>query len=296
MSEFDIEEVKTEIRDTIRDNIMPKNTFALEEFDLSDGTDNYEVAQSFIPYSSVLGTHNSYSETISLVLKKYGSPTEGLSVYLESSSDDLPSGTSIAVGSIAPDDVSTVSTTVGVTMSIKETLGTKTEYWIRVVPNESASTVNYYSILRDTVDINYLRGSGYSRTVSGTWSTFSKDIYFEFITPNWIFGNYPHQQLSLWSYPRVAVDVISRPRVIQRYINHKISEYRITSAITVYSRYPDETNKIISDIDKKLFRERINISGIQILNPGDITPIAPYRNKLFVRALRFELVKRVTAP
>jgi len=295
MSELDLNDLKVSLRDKIRDNIMPSNTFALEESTLST-TVNFEVAQSFIPYSTALGTFSTYSGSISLVLKKYGTPDKGLSVYLESSSDNLPSGTALSTGTIAPADVGTVATTIEVASTVSARLGSKTEYWIRVVPNNTASTINYFTIYQDTVDTNYWRGSGYSRESGGSWSATDKDLYFDFKTPNWIYTDYPHLKLSLWSYPRVAVDIIGRPITDQRYINSKINIYHLTSGITVYSRYPDETDDIISDIDKALFRERINVSDVRILNPGNITFITPTRNKLFVRAIRYEVVKRNTAP
>lgn len=296
MTELDLNVFKEYIRDSIRDNIMPKNTFPLEEFTLST-TINFEIAQSFIPYSSVLGTLNSYSGSITLVLKKYGTPDEGLSVYLESSSSDLPSGTALATGTVAVGDVGTVSTTIPIPATIATNrLGTKTEYWIRVVPNNTASTVNYFSIYRDTIDTNYWRGTSYSRESGGSWTASTKDLYFDFKTPNWIFADYPRPRLSLWSYPRVAVDIVGRPRSVQRYINHKISEYHLIPAISVYSRYPDETDDIVSDIDRALFRNRTEISSIDLINPDNFTPITPTRNNLFVRAIKFDAKIRITAP
>jgi len=296
MTELDLNVLKTNIRDELRDRIMPKNTYALEEFDLSDGVDNFEIAQSFIPYSSILGTLHSYSGSISLVLKKYASPVNGLSVYLESSSNDLPSGTSLCVGTIPPASIGTSATTYDVGITLKETLGTRTEYWIRVVPDCTVSATNYYSIYRDTVDTNYWRGSSSTRDVGGTWGATTKDMYFDFKTPNWIWGNYPHERLSLWSYPRIAVDFIGRPIAEQKYLDHRLSRYHLTSAITVYSRYPDEVDDIISDVDRALFRSRISLSSFEILNPGNFTPITPYRTKLFVKSIRYDAIMYIAVP
>jgi len=294
--ELDLNTLKGNIRDELRNWIMPKCTYPLEEYSLSNGTVNFEIAQSFIPYSTALGTMNSYSGSISLVLKKYSSPIEGLSIYLESSSNDEPSGSSISVGTVPPASIGASATTYDIGMTIKETLGTRTKYWIRVVPNCTISDTNYYSIYRDTIDTHYWRGTSNTRSVGGTWGTTDKDIYFDFKTPNWIWSNYPHERLSLWSYPRVAVDFIGRPIAEQRWLDAKLSRYHLISAVTVYSRYPDELDDIISDIDRTLFRERISISGFRIFNPGNITPITPYREKLFVRSIRHDAVKQIVAP
>jgi len=296
MVELDLNELKTTIRDKLREYMMPKNTYALEEYALSDGTSNFEIAQSFIPYSTALGTLNSYSGSISLVLKKYGSPILGLSVYLESSSNDEPSGSSISVGTIPPASIGTSATTYDVGMTIRETLGTRTEYWIRIVPNCTISDINYYSIYRDTIDTNYWRGTSNTRDVGGTWDVTNKDLYFEFRIPNYIWGNYPHERLSLFNYPRIAIDIISRPITERKWLDHRLSKYHLSSAITVYSRYPDELDDLISDADIVLFRKRIELTNIQIADPGQITPVVPYRNKLFVRSIRYNLKVPITAP
>ena len=294
-TELDLETIKNSIRDTLRDNIMPSCTFALEEYLMSDGVDNKEISQSFIPYSTMLGTLRNYTSSISLVLKKTGAPSAGISLYLESDSNGEPSGTSLGSASIAPASVGTVATTISTPMTISNTLGTKTQYWLRVVPNSTASSTDLYSIYRDTVDTHYWRGSSSTRDVGGSWGETTQDVYFDVKTPNWIWGNYPHLQLSLWSYPRVAVDFIGRPKSEQKWLDHRLSVYHITAAITVYSRYADETDDIISNIDNAIFRKRVDISGVKLAQPGEITPLAMYREKLYTKSIRFNIQKRIVA-
>jgi len=291
---FDIETAKEEIVTVLRNNLYPRCTDKGDTIPLSDASSNYSIAQSFKPYSTLYGSGR--VSTISVCLIKEGTPTEGLNLYVTSSSNSLPSGT-LATATISPTSVGTVDTTVSVAVTFSTILGSYTEYFIKLVPNNSISATDRYKVVASSVDVYYLDGSAYKYTSS--WSALSKDIYFTFSTPNWIYKDFPRFDLSKYSYPRIAVSVTRRD-ARQRFIDRRIIDLYYRVDVGIFSRYVDEIERITSLVDNYLFENRTSVSSFRRLDPGRMSPLVVARRfqrqePLWYRAVPWIGIHRLVA-
>jgi hypothetical protein len=293
---LDFRDLKMTITNTLRARLYPECLKGDIETTLST-TINTSVAQSFIPFSKCYSKRSPYSYTIpvAIKLKKYGTPDDGVKVSLQSSSDGLPSGIELGSATIPASSVSTSLSTVSTNIAISDILGSKTEYWLVVDPLNTPSTINYYSLARNSVDTDYWMGTAYSKENGGTWSALNMDIYFDIGVKNWIYPSYPREDLSLANYPRIAVDIIGKPRVVQKWIDRKLAEYYLTLAITAYSQYPDELDDIISYVERTLWSSRVSIDNVKRLDPADITPTIVVTERLYSKAARYSLIYRMVA-
>lgn len=294
---FDIRALKTAIRDELRDHLYPRCLYGTIEATLSTSTDRIDLAQSFVPYSKCYSTITPYSYTIpvTLKIKKYGSPDEGIVVSLQSDNDGVPSGSTIASSSIPPSSIPSSLSTVSTSLVIDNMLTSFKKYWLVIESKNSLSDSDYYTIAKDSVDTHYIVGSAFERYNEGNWSSLNVDLYFNFKVKGFIYNNYPHEKLSIHNYPRIAVDMIGRPRVEQRWIDRKLAKYHIDMAVVIFSAYTDELEDLASYVDRILWSSRLNISNVRILNPSDITPISIVDERKFSRAVRFTLEYRMIA-
>ncbi len=288
---FDLESIKASIRDTLRAYLYPQCLYDSEEHTLSTTLNVIEVAQSFKPYSKFYRNITPYSNTVpvTIKLKKIGTPDDDIVVSLQSSSNNVPSGSTLGAYTISASDVSSTLDTISASIPITSMLGSNTEYWIVVSPLNTPSTTDCYVIGKDSVDSHYWIGTSLYRESGDSWSNLNVDLYFDVDTPNWIYTSYPRADLSLNSYPRIAVDVIGR-RVNQRWIDRRLSEYWLEILVMVYSRYPSELDDIVSYVDRALFKERVNISGIKRVDSSVISPISSVRNILYARGIRYTAI------
>ena len=101
-----------------------------------------------------------------------------------------------------------------------------------------------------------------------------------------------HVVISGNSFPRIAVDIVDRPRVVQRWIDHRLADYELAIAIVLYSRYLKELDQLLSYTDRALWKKRANLSGFRILNPAKISSVMIPRAGIFARVLNFVGVYR----
>lgn len=285
---LDLNEIKETIRDTLRTWIYPQQLNGKIEIALSDSIRNYEIAESFYPFSQCYTSKEPYRFTlpVSIKVKKYGSPDNDLIINLMSNKDNSPY--SILSSSTIPSSSISTSLEVITTNFIRtRMIGSNTKYWLKVTPTNSPSNTDYYSISKISTD-NYLSGELKKREIGSTWSTEEGDLYFKVDVPDFIDIVFPREQLSEFSYPKIAISIVSRPRVIRKWIDWRIAEYHLTSAIVIYSRYEDELDKLVSLVDRVLFKEQTKLKNIQIVTPSNFTDIVPIENK-FSRAINFDL-------
>ena len=298
---FSLNSLKNTIRNELRDHLYSRCLYGTVETAMSTisagSTINVSYAESITPYSKCYSKTSPYSYTIPVTFKarKYGSPDAGIVVSLQTDSSGQPSGSTLASSSIPAASIPTSLSTVSTSLKISSMLGSKTPYWLVFEPKNTASTIDYFSIGRDSVDTHYLVGTACSKEEGSTWSPLNSDLYFNFGVKGWIYSEYPREDLSLHSYPRVAVDIVDRPRVDSRWIDRSYSEYILQGAIVVYSLYQDELDDLISLCDRVLFSSRTNLSNIRILDPGRFTPITVVDENKLSRAIRFNFKYRMSA-
>jgi len=292
---FDLNQLKEDVRDTLRLWLYPECLEGTNEYTLST-TINFEIAQSFIPYSRYYRKVDPYKNTIPVILKlrKYETPNDGLVISLQSDDDNSPSGSTLGSHTAAVGDITSTLGVYTSSIPITNMLGSNTKYWIVISPQNTASTVNYYSVGINSVDTEYWIGTSQYKQSGSIWTDNSVDLYFDASIPNYIYEDYPRDDLSLFSLPRIAVDIIGR-RTNQRWINRKLSEYYLDLTVVAYSRFPEELDDMLSYVDRALFKERIDIGNIKRIDPGELTPVVVIRENMFSRALRYSLIYKMVS-
>lgn len=288
---FDIESMQDEIRDTLRLYLYPESLDGTLETTLSTDSNVIDVSQSFIPFSTLWENtiQAQYTIEVSIKLRKYGTPDDDVILSLVEDSSSSPLGDTLATSTIAVGDIGTVQTSITSTLTVDDILVSKNVHWLKLEPQCSASTINYYSVVRDS-NSPYLMGEASTFVTGGTWTTTDYDIYFDCSLPGWIYGSYPYLELALKKYPRVAIEMVGRPRVDQRWIDERICQYILDFDIVAVGRYKDEVNDILSYVDRALFIERIKMDSFRITNPGIISPLTVTRENLFRRSTRVRCI------
>jgi len=292
---FDFYGIKSEIVNVIRDYVYPQNTIVTDStIELDKGT-IIEIAQSFVPFSTVNRGQDKDKFEISFRMKKYNDPDHDFNIELCTDSDGSPSNT-ICSSVISYQNILSDFTYVKGTFDLLDAgtdyrLGTSTKYWIKLYAEESGDDDNYVVLSKDTVDVNYPFGTAiWKNKNESTWNDLNADINFKASVPTWIYPDFPYDDLSLYSFPRIAVDIVGRPEIRQPWLDHRISEFVLNIAVVIYSKSPKEIDDLISIVDKALWKERINVPSLRIIHPSNISPMVSPREDLFTRTLIYKAV------
>lgn len=291
---FDLYQFKQDIVDCLKQNLCPENTIGTLDFQLNS-TVNMELAQSFKPFSTVWRENRSSFE-VQIYARKTGNPTGSLCIDLYSSYEGDPS-TFMAGTTIPPESISTsyswIKSWIDLSgISTEPYLGSNTEYWLKIYATGTPSTLDYYEIRYTPEDPYWFGLAKYRESGTITWNTLAADLTFKVSVPTWIYPDFPKDNLSLFSFPRIAVDITGRPRVFQRWIDHRVADYELNLAIIVYSRYPREMDDLLSGADRSLWKDRITIPSFRVLNPGNISSAVVPREGLFARVLTIKGIYR----
>ncbi len=296
---FDLNAMKNDIVNKLKADLCPENTIGGTDFDLNKIYD-YELAQSFIPFSTAWrSSRRSFSVDISM--KKTGNPSDSIEVWLYDTYNGVPNN-AITGRTLPPSSIETSYSDVRFWFDLSDIgkeyyLDTKGTFWFYV---QTGGTIvddsNYYSVERNTVDTEYWMGSLYYRQEgSVTWNALEADMKFSASLPTWVYANYPREDINLFSYPRIAVDVLGRPNVTTRWIDHRLADYTINMGITIYSRYPDELDDLLSYTDRSLWQSRTSMDTFRITRPGKFSSTKEVREGIFTRTMIYQGTYRETA-
>jgi hypothetical protein len=240
-----------------------------------DGTVS-KLSQTFIPYSTVY-REDSKTMEVSFKGKRFGSPGD-LKLELYEGSKKLVEKTlpSSSIGT----DFAWIPFALDLSLIPDKYLSSNSEHSL-ILSSTGLSSTNYYVFKRDSVDTNYLRGTG--KYFDTEWRSLGADLTFKVQIPQWIFPAYPRVDLERHLYPRVAVDIVGKPRISERWITDKAMEEFYSIGITVYSRFPDELDKIVSDVNHVLFVNRTKIPQIQLISPQSLSQVTVPLPGLFSR-------------
>jgi len=291
---FDLNNLKTIIRDTLRVYLNPNNLVQDTDVALSDNISVYSLSQSFIPYSKCYSTTSPYRYTIdaSIMLKRTGTPDGDLIVSLQSSTSGYPSGVTISSYTIDVADVNTTFDVHSVSLKLTSMLGSDTEYQYVITPASSASTINFYTTTKNST-ATYMVGNLYK--YNGTsWSSETGSMYFDVNTPQWIYQNSPRDDINRYSFRRLAIELTSRTSE-QRWINTEFADYTVDCNVVCYSNYPEELDEILSYVDRAIFKERTKFTNVRRIDPGNMTPVSVIRQNLFTRAITYRMLYRMNA-
>lgn len=295
---FSLDEMKTDVVNALKERLCPECTIGTEDFFLNRGTIN-ELVQSFIPFSTAWRQDSYRSFPVDIRLRKTGAPAGSMYLYLMSDSNGVPANT-ITGRTLPPStfDDTWVDRRFWLDLSDigrEPYIGSSTSYWIKLVSGGTGDVDNYYRVQRNTVNTQYWAGEAmYRESGSVSWNTLNADIRFKVSLPTWIYSDYPNDELSIFSYPRIAVDIVGRPRIRQPWIDHKLADYHMNVSVVFYSRYPREMDNMISYADRALFQKRVEMDTFRITTPGQISTAVIPREGLFVRSMLYTGVWRET--
>jgi len=294
---FGLNWIKDTVRDAIRSRLMPEYTDATVSYDLvTDSTLNIDVAQKFMPFSTGLTSSNinDPNVVVSVRLSKSGTPDQGVVISLIQGEDEYPSTSTLSSYSIPVDDIPTSMEVVSCTLSLPEYgFIPKNEYWLKISPQCTPSTADYFTVYTDEDGSGYWLGDCLGSTISGSWDVFVGDIYFVVDVPDFIHSAYPREELRRYSFPRLIIDVTGRPRTRQPYLDHRLMVYEINLSLIAQATYPDLVDTLLSYADRALFEVRTTTDNIELITPRRIfVPRIESRN-LYSRIEEFEIVYRM---
>lgn len=136
--------------------------------DFGDIVGNMEYAMK-ITGASV----NDFVSTITLKLKKSGTPTDNMTVTVRSGSE---TGTILATGSVPGTTLTTTATDYDIALSTPVTFVSGTNYYIIVSRDTALNAANYYWVRISGTDVFASGNMSYNN--NGTWNATAWDMYF----------------------------------------------------------------------------------------------------------------------
>ena len=300
LEDFSIELIQSNIMETLRTYLYPNATNANLGFGLSDGSSRYNLAQEIKLYSTrgnIKGdARGASSMQVDVKTAKVGSPDGGLIIGLVTDDNGSPSTSTVSSYTIPTDDISPVMSVVSCTLAFDNPLGSNTKYWLKWEPTNSLSATDYFSVERYTSTVDYWLGQGYFNTDGGSYVKLNGDVYFSCSIPNWIYTDYPREDLDRYSYPRISTMISERGDAERPYISKSPVYYTMYLDTIVYSRFPGECNDLCSLVDRVLFDRSTSMSpnlNLRLTTPGRLFPMAMVR-EYYVRTLRTTARWRMT--
>lgn len=278
MTAFDLYSLKENLSNYLRDMFYPRNTF---EGSLSGSLEANMIAQSFKP----LATYHNVSFTGSIEVRSLSSYND-LVIDLCSSLG----GQTLASSTISASEISSDFTWLRFSFNPQQDFETSSTYWLQFRSHPNTIIAECFEF---TANQEYFLGTLYLHDGS-SWSSTEYSLKFVLNPPNWIYPSYPKDDLNLFSFPRMAIDIVDRPRVVQRWIDSRLADYELSIAIVLYSRYLKELDQLLSYTDRALWKKRTEISGFRILSPAKISSVMIPRTGIFARVLNFVGVFRQT--
>jgi len=274
MTAFDLYSLKENLSNYLRDIFYPRNTI---EGSISGTIEGEILAQSFKPLSTY---HN--SPFVGSIHVRSLSQNTDLAIDLCSNGNNIP-GSTLASTTIPVSSIPTDFTWLRFSLNPSSDLESSSTYWLQFRTSPGTIITECFEFKANS---EYLLGNLY--TYDGTtWSGTNYSLQFVLEPPNWIYPSYPRDDLGLFSFPRISVDIVDRPRVVQRWIDHRLADYELSIAVVLYSRYLKELDQLLSYTDRALWKKRANLSGFRILNPAKISSVMIPRAGIFARVLNF---------
>jgi len=117
----------------------------------------------------------------------------------------------------------------------------------------------------------------------------SKRLSFKVIGNTLLYNIYPKAIVSEVDLPIVVGDIIARPRVRYPYLTREIVEEIVTLRYSIYSMYSDEIDLIAKMIERCMYKESSNISGVYLISPSAVGDITRVRENILSRQISFNI-------
>ena len=301
LQDFSIERIQDNLRDTLRTYLYPQCLVGGVNNALSDAANRIDLAQEIKLYSTegnIRGdARGANTMQVDFRIRRDGTPDAGILVNIVTDDNGSPSTSTIGTGySIPVTDVTGTYSTISCTLAFDWYLGSNTKYWLKLESTNSLSATDYFLMDRTSSTLDYWLGQGYVSVNQGIWNTISGDLYFKCSIPNYIYTDYPREDLDRNSYPRVATVITERDEVERPYISKTPVIYQLACDTLVYSRYPGECNDIISLVDRIFFDRSTSLDpylNLRLSTPSRLFPMTMVRD-YYVRSVRTIFTWRMT--
>jgi len=251
---LNIDDIKNTFVNSIRTYLYPQQTIVDSSISVLS---EGTIVQTFYPFSSTISTLSIYIAEIE------GSPGP-LTVSIISGSSTFSSTISSLGWNTVPMTMSVTSNKLS-TIKLYGGVSSGNDYWIGKSNEDS-----------------YFYGSG----------TFN--IAFSIGVQDFIYKIFPSKEIGLYNYPVVALDLVGRPRVEDRYLSGEFVWYYLMLRAEVYSRYPSEVDKVISGIDRGIMRDREQFTSIYYITPGIISEMSFLTPEIYSRNISWTIRKLVS--
>jgi len=153
---------------------------------------------------------------------------------------------------------------------------------------EVNSQLLYTTRIRQTTDASNYSYIGVGPYTNYYYSNYNKqyDIACKFIMDDYILGVYPYLWLERGKLPIIIVDVVGRTRVRDLTLSGKSLYEDLMLRIDIYSRYPNEVDRIGSGIEYYLLHKRTSIANMYLI-PSVVSNIGIIAEYIFFRSINF---------
>jgi len=259
MVNFDIGSIKTTFMNSIRTYVYPQQT-------------SYDSSISVLSEGTIVQPCYLFSDTISnfgiYVSNTIGSPS-GLTIELKSGNSSVYS--------------STVPGTVGWNIVSYATTDLVTARSSSVVITGDVSAGNDYFIGKDST-ISYFMGQGLN--------TFN--VAFTIGIRDFVYKVFNEENITQNKVPIIAVDVVGRPKVVDRYLTGDHTWFYINVRADVYGHHTQEIDKLVYGMGKGINKDKRLFEDIQYITPGMISQLSYVRPEIYNRNIVWTIQQLVT--
>lgn len=256
---FDLNYLKETFRELIGSYVYPEQTVISSSVSLYDSG---SIVQPFYPFATSIDSGAIYVANI------VGSP--GFATIEISTPDKT-----ISVNSLSLDIGWNV-------FNIKKAVTSRKEHFIKIYGGVNSSN-------------DYYLGVGPSD--SYFYGTMEDDniLAFSIGVHKFVKNIFPISgTFNINSLPLVVVDFISRRSVVDKYLSGDVLIEDVQLGIEIYSRYPDEADRLAYGIERGLVLDREELENIEYLTPIDISPMSFVSPEIFRRDITFNVRLLVT--
>ena len=252
MVTFDPYAIKYELMNSIRTFVYPQQT-------------NYSDSMSVLTEGTIVQPLYLFSESISA----YG-------VYV-SDTIGSPAGLTIAlINGASTVYSSTVDGTIGwniINYNAENLVSTRDS---SIVVTGDVSAGNDYYIGKDSTSTYLFSGN----------NTFA--LAFTIGVQDFVYKSYPASEISNNRFPIIAIDIVGRPKIEDKYLNSGSGAWFYTMIrADIYSKYTQELDRLAHAIDRGIFRNSRSFGALGYLTPGIISEITYVRPEVYTRSIKW---------
>ena len=253
MVTFDPNSIKIDFMNALRSHIYPYQVTHSSSISLlSNGT----ITQTFYPFASSINTVGLYIDS------KLGNPGNiTLKVY---------NGTSLIKSG-------TLASTIGWNYLSVNSGDIITNRQSSLVTTANVTAGNDWFIGSNTLSSYYFGNAG---TIQTAFTIGVKDF---------IYPVFPTKQLDNNEFPVISIDISGRPRIRDKYLSGDHVWYYLNMRAEIFSKFTNEVEKLIHGCDRGILNDRLSITNITYITPGQLSELSFVRPDVYYRNINWTL-------